>query len=76
MRIQIHLIESCLQLTKFQLFQRIILDFNRTAMIISIDIISSMLYKFKYFIKKVNQTQFLWFKSRLFYTLSSKKMIH
>jgi hypothetical protein len=52
MRIQIHLIESCLQLTKFQLFQRIILDFNRTAMIISIDIISSMLYKFKYFIKK------------------------
>lgn len=52
MRIQVHLIESCLQLTKFQLFQRIILDFNRTAMIISIDIISSMLYKFKYFIKK------------------------
>ena len=32
MRIQIRLIENRLQLTKFQIFQRTILDFNGTAM--------------------------------------------
>ncbi|NLB18139.1 MAG: hypothetical protein GX825_05275 [Syntrophomonadaceae bacterium] len=34
MRIQIRLIENHLQLTKFQIFQRAILNFNGTAMII------------------------------------------
>ncbi|MCW1735389.1 hypothetical protein, partial [Anaerorudis cellulosivorans] len=32
MRIQIRLIENCIQLTKFQIFQRAIVDFNGTAM--------------------------------------------
>ena len=40
MRIQIRLIENRLQLTKFQIFQRAILDFNGTAMLTFTDLTS------------------------------------
>ncbi len=35
MQIEIRLIEKSLQLTKFQIFQRTLLDFNGTAMTIN-----------------------------------------
>ena len=38
MIIQIRLIENPIQLTKFQIFQRTILDFNGTAMISTIKV--------------------------------------
>ena len=40
MIIQIRLIESPMQLTKFQIFQRTLLDFNGTTMMINIKLMT------------------------------------
>jgi hypothetical protein len=49
MIIQIRLIESPMQLTKFQIFQRTLLDFNGTTMLLNFDLI----YRFTFFLIKV-----------------------
>ena len=45
MQIEIRLIEKSLQLTKLQILQRTLLDFNGTAMTDNIDYKSNILFK-------------------------------